>query len=261
VSVSDKHETDSNSNTRATIMKTLVFVHGYLGGSQQWIAQAEAFSKHFQVITPDLPGFGLNNEAQAPESINGFARYIIDELDRSGVENFHLVGHSMGGMIVQEIIALVPERVDKLILYGTGPVGLLPGRFETLDESRRRVEADGVEATGRRISATWFQHGEVARGYQSCADITSMAHLQAALAGLTAMEGWSGVASLTKIKSHTLVLWGDGDRAYQWAQPEMLWRKISNVNLAVVPGCSHAVHLEKPKLFNAILQDFLVSSN
>jgi 2-hydroxy-6-oxonona-2,4-dienedioate hydrolase len=71
------------------------------------------------------------------------------------------------------------------------------------------------------------------------------------------MESWSGVAALADIKSPTLVLWGDSDRAYLWPQPEQLWRSIKGAQLAVIPGCSHAVHLEKPHLFNATLRDFL----
>ncbi len=242
-------------------MKPLVFVHGYLGGSPQWADQAEAFSKHFQVITPDLPGFGLNHEMDAPEAIREFAIYILDELQKQAVNRFHLVGHSMGGMIVQEMVALAPERVDKLILYGTGPVGLLPGRFETLDESRRKVTEEGVEVTGPRIAATWFANGEATCGYQVCASLAVKATLQAALAGLSAMEGWSGVSALSKIASPTLVLWGDGDRAYRWNQPEQLWREIAGAQLAVIPGCSHAVHLEKPHLFNATLMDFLLPAH
>lgn len=237
-------------------MKNLVFVHGYLGGSPQWANQVEVFSEHFNVITPDLPGFGLNHGMEAPESIKEFASYVLDELDKQGVDRFHLVGHSMGGMIVQEMVALAPERVDQLVLYGTGPIGLMPGRFESIDESRLRVSEEGVELTGRRIAATWFLDGEKADGYHECAEIAVMASTQAALAGLSAMETWSGVSSLTKIKSPTLVLWGDADRAYQWAQPKQLWQEIAGARLAVIPGCSHAVHFEKPRLFNALLMDF-----
>jgi pimeloyl-ACP methyl ester carboxylesterase len=238
-------------------MKPLVFVHGYLGGSMQWAHQVETFSEHFRVITPDLPGFGENHAMTTPETIRGLAQYVLDELDRLEVNRFHLVGHSMGGMIVQEMVALAPERVDKLVLYGTGPVGIMPGRFETIDESRRIVQEKGVEESGRRIAATWFRHGKSASGYKACAELAIQASLQAALAGLAAMESWSGVAVLSKIASPTLVLWGDGDRAYLWQQPEQLWRGIAGANLAVIPGCSHAVHLEKPHLFNAMLQDFL----
>jgi len=238
-------------------MKPLVFVHGYLGGGLQWADQVEIFSEYFRVITPDLPGFGDNRAVTTPETIRGLAQYVLDELDRLEVGRFHLVGHSMGGMIVQEMAALAPERVDKLVLYGTGPVGVMPGRFETIEESRRGVKEKGVEETGRRIAATWFQHGKSAEGYAVCAELAVKASLQAALAGLTAMEAWSGVAALSKIESSTLVLWGDGDRAYQWSQPEQLWRGIEGAHLAVIPGCSHSVHLEKPHLFNAMLLDFL----
>lgn len=238
-------------------MKSLVFVHGYLGGGMQWADQVKIFSAHFRVFTPDLPGFGENHAMTTPGTIRELAQYVLDDLDKLEVDRFHLVGHSMGGMIVQEMVALAPERVDKLVLYGTGPVGMMPGRFETIDDSRRGVEEKGVEETGRRIAATWFQDGEAASGYKVCAELAIKASQQAALAGLSAMEGWSGVSALSKIVSATLVLWGDGDRAYQWNQPEQLWREITGAHLAVIPGCSHAVHLEKPHLFNAMLLDFL----
>jgi 2-hydroxy-6-oxonona-2,4-dienedioate hydrolase len=238
-------------------MDNLVFVHGFLGGSPQWQAQVDVFSEHYRVITPDLPGFGLNNECQAPETIAGFATYVLDELDRQQVERFHLVGHSMGGMIVQEMVRLAPDRVDKLVLYGTGPIGKLPGRFESLDESRRRIKQEGIEVSGPRIAETWFLEGALMDGFQLCAQLALKATMQAAQAGLTAMEGWSGESALTTIRSPTLVLWGDGDRAYHWSQPEQLWRQISDAQLAVIPGCAHAVHLEKPHLFNPVLMDFL----
>jgi pimeloyl-ACP methyl ester carboxylesterase len=64
-------------------------------------------------------------------------------------------------------------------------------------------------------------------------------------------------AALANIASPTLVLWGDCDRTYTWSQQLRLWQGIKGARLAVIPGCAHAVHLEKPKLFNAILADFL----
>jgi pimeloyl-ACP methyl ester carboxylesterase len=243
--------------TEPTIKKPLVFVHGYLGGSPQWASQVVYFSDEFNVITPGLPGFGLNAHLEAPETITGFAQYVLGELDKQDIEEFYLVGHSMGGMIAQEITKLASSRVEKLVLYGTGPVGEMPGRFETIAESRNRVAADGVESTARRISAKWFIGGESGTGYEGCAEIAVMASLQAAQAGLAAMESWSGVEALPNIKPQTLVLWGDKDKSYHWPLPEKLWKEIPDASLSVVAGCSHAVHLEKPHLFNAILRDFL----
>ena len=57
-----------------------------------------------------------------------------------------------------------------------------------------------------------------------------------------------------------LVLWGERDRSYSWSQVEMLWKTLPNAELAVMPGAAHAAHLEKPKLFHAILDDFLGTS-
>jgi len=234
----------------------LVLVHGYLGGSSQWIEQVAVFSQYFHVVTVDLPGFGLNHSMESPETIRGYAEFVLNQLDRKGVEQFHLLGHSMGGMIVQEMAAMVPSRINYLILYGTGPVGMLPNRFETIEESKRRVVADGTQLTGRRIAATWFVQREQAAQYHVCAELADKVSLQASLAGLSAMEAWSGVPYLTQIKSPTLVLWGDSDRTYQWSQPEQLWNNIPAAQLGVIPGCAHAVHLEKPHVFNAVLMDF-----
>ena len=235
----------------------LVFVHGYLGGSQQWEDQVATFSEYFKVITPDLPGYGLNNQQQAPETIAGFANYVLKELDRQGIDRFHLIGHSMGGMIVQEMASLAPQRIEKLILYGTGPVGIMPGRFESIEESKQHLKNEGLETSARRISAKWFVGGTACCAYQGCADIAVKASLQAAAAGLTAMEAWSGKHLLSKILSPTLVLWGDQDKSYLWALPEALWKGIPNAGLSVISGCSHAVHLEKSKLFNQVVLDFL----
>lgn len=249
----------NSSFDKSNSMQSLVFVHGYFGGSAQWADQLAHFSTDFNVITPDLPGFDLNAHLAAPDSITGFAQYVLDELDQQGIERFHLVGHSMGGMIAQAIVNLAPARVEKLVLYGTGPVGVMPGRFETIEESRNRVRADGIDVTARRIAAKWFVGGENSQYYEGCADIAVTASLQAALAGLTAMETWSGIDALANINTPTLVLWGDQDQSYHWPLPEMLWREIPNAGLSVVAGCSHAVHLEKPLLFNALLEDFLLS--
>ncbi|WP_300034658.1 alpha/beta hydrolase [uncultured Roseobacter sp.] len=238
-------------------MIPLVLVHGFMGGSAQWQHQTEAFSRGRDVIALDLPGFGARNAEAAVASIRGFADDVIRQLDARGIGRFDLLGHSMGGMIVQQMIHQVPDRVRRLVLYGTGPRGRLPGRFETIAESKARAARDGVLASARRISATWFQDGTDAPGYPGCAAIAEQTGLAAFEGGLTAMDAWSGVDWLPDIAAATLVLWGDGDRTYQWPQVEQLWQDTAGAQLAVVPGCAHAVHLEKPELFNALVLDFL----
>lgn len=237
----------------------LVLVHGYLGGAGMWDGQFAAFSERFRCIAPNLAGFAASSHLEAPESIEGHARLVFAALDGLGIETFHLLGHSMGGMVVQQMAAMVPERIKKLVLYGTGPVGVLPKRFETIETSRQRIRSEGLEATAARIAATWFMKGADAEGYAACLAEGSRASLQAALASLTAWEHWDGTAALRNFPMPTLVIWGDGDRSYGWSQPEMLWRTIHGCRLAVMPGCAHNVHMEKPDIFNLVVSDFLQS--
>lgn len=238
-------------------MTPLVLVHGFMGGSAQWTGEVAQFSDTRDVIALDLPGFGMLNQLAPIDSIAGFADWVIADLDRRGVRTFDLLGHSMGGMIVQEVARKAPERVRKLVLYATGAQGVLPGRFETIATSKARARADGAPATARRISATWFLDREAAPAYPECSAIAERASLPALLAGLDAMENWSGEAALGSLTQETLVLWGDRDRTYAWEQIARLWQTIPNAGLAVVPGCAHAVHLEKPEVFAALLRDFL----
>jgi pimeloyl-ACP methyl ester carboxylesterase len=237
-------------------MTPVVFVHGLMGGSAQWQGQIEALAS-FDVIALDLPGFGAHAHLEAISSIAGFALWALEALTARGVTKFHLIGHSMGGMVAQEMAARAPERIDRLVLYGTGPTGVLPGRFETIATSKCRARAEGSTATARRIAATWFLDTEDAPAYADCAAIAEVASAEAILGGLDAMNDWSGTDHLSHIEAKTMVVWGDSDRTYPWSQTEQLWRSINGASLAVIPGCAHACHLEKPALFNAILSEFL----
>ena len=228
-----------------------------MGGAAQWGPQMGPLAQGREVIAVDLPGFGGNSHLDPLASIGGFADWVIDNLSRRGIARYDLLGHSMGGMIVQEMARRDAARIDRLIMYATGAVGVLPGRFETIDVSKQRAQADGPRATARRIAATWFLEREQDPAFEGCAAIAEAASLGAIMAGLDAMQGWSGADSLNLIKAKTLVIWGDGDRTYPWEQIARLWTTVPGAGLSVVPGCAHAVHLEKPDLFNAILLDFL----
>ena len=81
----------------------LVVVHGFLGSSEMWTPQKEILSKYFRVIAPSLPGFGESSKIKSLNSINGMALTVLDLLEKKKINKFNLLGHSMGGMIVQEM--------------------------------------------------------------------------------------------------------------------------------------------------------------
>ena len=143
----------------------LVLVHGYFGSSNMWCNQKKTFSKYFKVITPSLPGYGESFRTKSLNNIKDMAKAVIKITKENNISKFHLMGHSMGGMIVQEIVKISPKIVDKLILFGTGSIGDIPGRFEPIDVSRERLKKDGVKSTANRIAKTWFVDGDKAKNF------------------------------------------------------------------------------------------------
>ena len=235
-----------------------VFVHGYLGSSEMWCYQKEFFSNSCRVIVPALPGFGESYKSKSLNSINDMAKSVMDILDKKKIKKFNLIGHSMGGMIVQEITKLIEDRVNKLVCFATGSIGEIPGRFESIDQSREKLKKAGLDETAHRIAKTWFVKGENSKYFYLCSDAGKATNLEAADNALIAMKNWNGLGNLKDIKNETLIIWGDKDRSYNFDQVNALNKNIPNSELKIIKGCSHNTHLEKPDEFNHCVADFLL---
>ena len=236
--------------------EALVLVHGYLGGGDHWDRQCEALACRFRVLSPTLPGYGNNADTVSPCTIQGYADYVVSVIDRAGISNFHLLGHSMGGMIAQEIAARMPARVIRLVLYSTGPTGAMPGRFETLAASQHRLTHRGAHHSARFICAQWFAEGAASPHYSECLAIAMQASEQAAGAGLAAMHAWSGLDRLSEIKAHTLIMRGAYDACYDEKTTHEMHQSIRRCSLVAITGCSHVIHLEQPELFDSMVASF-----
>ena len=234
-----------------------VFVHGYLGSSEMWNFQKEFFSKHYRVIIPALPGFGESHNVKSLDSINKMARQIIDLLDQKNIDKFNLIGHSMGGMIVQEITKLIGDRVNKLICFATGSIGEIPGRFETIDETREKLKKDGTKVSFSRVPKKWFVKGDKDKNYYLCKNAVKDVSLETADNALLAMKNWRGKEDLKNIKNETLIIWGDKDTSYNFDQVDTLNKNIKNSRLEIFKDCAHNVHLEQPDEFNNLVQKFI----
>jgi len=235
----------------------LVLVHGFLGSSIMWKPQIDFLKDHFRVITPDLPGFGKSKKARSHNSIQSLSNLILDCLEEKKISKFHLLGHSMGGMIVQEMTKKKGGKISKLICYSTGPIGEMPGRFETVDASRENLKKNGLKKMARHIAKTWFVKGEDAKYFDVCIEAGRQTSMEAADNSLVAFKNWNGVDSLKNIKNKTLIIWGDKDKSYNLSQAKTLEKNISNSSLIIFNGCAHNVHLEKIDEFNRTVLNFI----
>ena len=236
----------------------LVLVHGFLGSSKMWEPQIDFFKDNFRVITPDLPGFGKSNKAKLHNSIQSISNLILECLKEKKINKFHLLGHSMGGMIVQEMAKKEGDKISKLICYSTGPRGEMPGRFETIDQSRENLKKKGLEITAKNIAKTWFIKGEDAEYFDICIEAGKQTSMEVADNSLVAIKNWNGVDTLKNIKNETLIVWGDKDKSYNLEQIQILENNIENSKLIIFKNCAHNVHLEQPDQFNKIIKNFLL---
>ena len=234
-----------------------VLVHGYLGSSEMWTFQKEFFSKDFRVIIPALPGFGESHNVKSSDSINKMSKEIINVLDQKNIDKFNLIGHSMGGMIVQEITKLIGDRVNKLICFATGSIGDIPGRFETMDETREKLKKEGTQLSFSRVPLKWFVKGDKDKNYFLCENAVKNVSLEAADNALLAMKNWRGKENLKNIKNDTLIIWGDKDTSYNFDQVDTLNKNIKNSRLEIFKDCAHNVHLEQPDQFNNLVKEFI----
>jgi 2-hydroxy-6-oxonona-2,4-dienedioate hydrolase len=237
--------------------KVLVLQHGFLGSSRYWEPQIDAFSTDFDVIAPDLPGFGGSRNMPGETSMSGLARAVVACLDELGVKHFILVGHSMGGAVAQQIALDFGSRIERLVLYGTSCSGTLPERFESFDQSIARLRSQGVAAHAERVIPTWFVDGANSTHYETCRRAADDMALEAAVLAQEAISRWSVCAQLSQVRIPTMVIAGDRDRSCSPNEAYRLWQSIPDARLCIMPNCAHAVHLERPELFNRILKEFL----
>ena len=203
----------------------LVLVHGYLGSSEMWCHQRDYLSNFCRVISPALPGFGESHKAESLNSIKDMANFVINIIDKKKIDKFNLLGHSMGGMIVQEMTKIVGDRINKLICFATGSIGEIPGRFETIDETRKKLRDDGAEVSFSRVPKKWFVLGDQDKNYYLCKNAVQHVSLKTADNALIAMKNWSGFENLANIKNETLIIWGDKDKSYNFDQVNTLKKK------------------------------------
>ncbi len=239
----------------------LILIHGFCGGGADWAPTMAALGRRFDVIAPDLPGFGRFASEPPCRSFGDMARHVVALADRLGIERFHVAGHSVGGFVVQQLLLDAPHRIARAVLYGAALTIDHAKRFESIPDTMERLQRDGVERTARRVVATWFLQGERHPCYESTAETGCRMSLPAALAAMEAVNGADYTGKLGGVETPCLVVLGERDRTFTPEMAVQLHRALPASSLCVIPGAAHAAHLERADLFNAVVGDFLLDTH
>src|SRR4029077_13322139 len=134
-------------------------LHSSMSSKNQWRALAEQLRSHYRVITIDLLGYGdspLRRRNTDDYCLTDEARHVEGILAKTlePGENFHLVGHSYGGVVALSVAQRAPQRLSSLTLFEPIAAHLLPPHdpiwqdFNQMDEVLRQSVAGGDAAAG-----------------------------------------------------------------------------------------------------------------
>jgi pimeloyl-ACP methyl ester carboxylesterase len=248
---------DEGPDRRALV----VLLHGIGGGREGWASTGAALAAAgLRALAADLPGYGFS-PAIEPWTLATMASAVERLIATSGVDAAVLVGHSLGGMVAQELVACTPQRVSHLVLAGTSPAfgsadgvwqqDFLRSRFEPLDA--------GLGMPGLAAQLVPAMAGRDAGAERIAAAQALMAGVPEATYRrvLAALVRFDRRDALPRIAVPTLVIAGEDDRT---ASPEVARRmaaRIPGAELAILPRTGHLLMLEQPAAFDAELIAFL----
>jgi pimeloyl-ACP methyl ester carboxylesterase len=219
----------------------LLLLHGGLADAESFAQQTPAFAERYHVTLPERRGHGRTPDVDGPITYELMADDTIAFMDALGTRPAHLVGWSDGGNVALLMAIKRPDLVRKLVTIGSNfsadgltaearaaftagtPTSIVPGMRALWEASA--VDAGRFETVLEKMQRCWFDY-----------DIPT--------------------ADLGRIRAPTLVMVGDDDIA-TIEHTVALWEAIADAQLAVIPGASHLVPVEKAELVNRLVIEFL----
>lgn len=252
-----KHSGGSNPDDGAGV----VFVHGIGGASRVWQPQMDSFkAAGFQPVAVDLPGYGGRPPVTWLD-FDGMAADLEATVARLRFDRPVLVGHSMGGMVVQTALRRRPAGYRAAVLCNTSPAfGSADGDFQKKFIGERLGPLD-AGATMADLAATMVDRMMGARpdpaGRDLARQVMAATPAQTYRAAVACLVTFDERANLPAIRMPVLCLAGEVDRAAPAAVVEKMASKIPGARYQCLAGLGHLSNLEAPAAFDAAVIGFL----
>lgn len=244
--------------TERGVGEPLLFVHGLGSSSRDWAAQVDHFADHYRVLRIDLRGHGHSEKGDGLYSIAQFAREVAVFLRKEDAVRAHVVGLSMGGMVALELAAGAPQLLRSIVVVNS----VADMRLHTWHDvwfylSRRAtVQLLGMRRVGQLLAGKLFVKPSQEALRQKFIQRWAQNDKQAYLGSVDAIMRWSVADRLGDIDVPTLLVSSDEDYTPVSAK-ERIAAQMPDAELAVVDDARHALPVEKPAAFNAIVDEFL----
>ncbi|GAA4752814.1 alpha/beta hydrolase [Sphingomonas daechungensis] len=229
----------------------ILFLHGVGSDKSVWKGQLEHFGRHRRAIAIDYPGYG--ESAFLPDATReDFARAAWAALDALDIDEAHVCGLSLGGVVAIAMHAAAPDRCRSLIIadsFAAHPQG------QAIYDRSIAASSDMRGLAEARIGALMANQDPTVRGQV----IETMSRIDPEAYRLGARAVWLADQRerAAAIRTPTLVICGDEDAITPPALSEELANLIPGAALDIIAGASHLANLDKPAEFNAAIDAFL----
>lgn len=238
----------------------LLLMHGLFGAGDTLGGVRRRLAPDYEVHSLDLRNHG-DSPHTGSMSYPEMASDVLAYMDRAGLGQAHLLGHSMGGKTAMELALMAPERVQRLIVADIAPVAYEPhhdaihSALEAFDPAvvKSRREADGVlseyieEKGVRQFLLTNLVPSD--GGFRWRMNVPGiLACYEQIMAGPSTDGVYEGP---------TLFIRGGGSDYIQSSHQDAVLHYFPSAELKVIPDVGHWLHAEKPELFGRICQRFL----
>jgi pimeloyl-ACP methyl ester carboxylesterase len=232
-------------------LRTLVFVHGSGGDHLLWNYQRRFFENSHNVVAVDLPGHGEAG-VEGEDAVGAYAKHLLNLLRALPGDIYCLIGHSLGGAIIQEFTIAYPQYVEALVLVGTGArLRVLPEILEGIQEKfGETVRLICDYAFSKRTSRDMIEKG---------IETMLQARPTVLYGDFAACDRFDIMDRVGEIKVPTLVLCGGDDLLTPPKYAQFLGENIEGSTVDIIEGAGHMVMIEKPETFNTRVMEFLQS--
>ncbi len=237
----------------------IVLSNGVFMSTASWGLQTPVLAKQYRVLVYDCRGMWRSEHPKGPYSMEQHADDLAALLDALDISKAHIAGISYGGEVSMAFAIKYPQRTRSLFLSST---------VSELHDVLRGFSALWGAAARAKDPKRLFEGSfmlnfsdEYIKAYRSAintaADRYTQLDMDAVLELLDCFERVDLTKDLHKINVPTMVLIGEEDILKPRKYSEIITREIPGAQLVVVPGAGHAICLEKPMVFNALLLGFL----
>jgi len=249
----------------------LVFLHGFMGSSDDWVEMMEQLSDRHHCIAIDLPGHGqtqgLNRAAHFEHpafEMAPTAEALVGVLDQLDIHTCDLLGYSMGGRLALYLALHYPHRVRRLVLESAS-AGLATeperkARQQQDEHLAQQLEAENFEDFLERwYSQPLFSNLRYHPNFKHLLQRRLRNQPQLLARSLRQMGTGQQPSLWNAIQHHTcptLLLVGETDTKFRAIATHMSDR-CDAITSVVVPACGHTIHTEQPHQFTLQVSKFL----